>query len=57
MSASAVEPDGQVKFHRHGRYRFNYGEHAGKFPPDRFSVLVLSDDRGAAIKDAAPPQR
>ena len=55
--------DGQVKFHRDGytdvRGRFDYATVSTpeRSPPVRFAVLVLSDDRGAAIKDAAPPQR
>jgi hypothetical protein len=52
-----------VKFHRDGytdvRGRFDYATVSTpeRIPPVRFAVLVLSDDRGAAIKDAAPPQR
>jgi hypothetical protein len=55
--------DGTVKFHRDGytdvRGRFDYATVSTpeKSPPVRYAVLVLSDDRGAAIKDAAPPQR
>jgi hypothetical protein len=55
--------DGSVKFHKDGytdlRGRFDYAtvstpERQGV---DRFAVLVLSDDRGAVIREAAPPQR
>lgn len=55
--------DGTVKFHKDGytdlRGRFDYAsvstpEKAGI---ERFAVLVLSDDRGAVIREAAPPQR
>jgi hypothetical protein len=55
--------DGSVKFHKDGytdlRGRFDYAsvstpERQGI---DRFAVLVLSDDRGAVIREAAPPQR
>ncbi|MBX9585368.1 MAG: hypothetical protein K2X87_34100, partial [Gemmataceae bacterium] len=55
--------DGTVKFHKDGytdlRGRFDYAsvstpEKAGV---ERFAVLVLSDDRGAVIREAAPPQR
>jgi hypothetical protein len=55
--------DGTVKFHRDGytdvRGRFDYATVSTPetSPPVRYAVLVLSDDRGAAIKDAAPPQR
>ena len=55
--------DGSVKFHKDGytdvRGRFDY---ASVNTPDRraverFAVLVLSDDRGAVIREAAPPQQ
>ena len=55
--------DGSVKFHKDGytdlRGRFDY---ASVNTPDRqavqrFSILVLSDDRGATIREAAPPQQ
>jgi len=53
--------DGQVKFHKDG-----YTDHRGKFdyasvstpersPIRRFAVLVLSEDKGAVIREAAPP--
>jgi hypothetical protein len=53
--------DGQVKFHKDG-----YTDHRGKFdyasvstpeksPITQFAILVLSDDRGAIIREAAPP--
>ncbi len=55
--------DGQVKFYKDG-----YTDHRGRFdyssvstpehqPVQRFAVLVLSDDRGATIREAAPPQQ
>ena len=55
--------DGSVKFHKDGytdlRGRFDY---ASVNTPERqaiqrFAILVLSDDRGAQIRDVAPPQR
>ena len=55
--------DGTVKFHKDGytdlRGRFDY---VSVNTPERqavekFSVLVLSDDRGALIREVAPPQR
>ena len=55
--------DGSVKFHKDGytdvRGRFDY---AGVNTPERkaverFAVLVLSDDRGAVIREAPPPQQ
>ena len=55
--------DGSVKFHKDGytdlRGRFDY---VSVNTPERqaiqrFSVLVLSDDRGAVIREAAPPQQ
>ena len=55
--------DGSVKFHKDGytdlRGRFDY---TSVNTPERqaiekFAILVLSEDRGALIRDAAPPQR
>jgi hypothetical protein len=55
--------DGGVKFHKDGytdiRGRFDY---VSVNTPDRqaverFAVLVLSDERGAVIREAAPPQQ
>jgi hypothetical protein len=55
--------DGTVKFHKDGytdlRGRFDY---VSVNTPERqaiekFSVLVLSEDRGALIREVAPPQR
>lgn len=55
--------DGSVKFHKDGytdlRGRFDY---ISVNTPERqaiekFSVLVLSEDRGALIREVAPPQR
>jgi hypothetical protein len=55
--------DGSVKFHKDG-----YTDVRGRFddasvntperqPVERFAVLVLGDDRGAATREAAPPQQ
>jgi hypothetical protein len=55
--------DGAVKFHKDGytdlRGRFDYASVNGpeKRPVERFALLVLSDDRGAVIREAAPPQQ
>jgi hypothetical protein len=55
--------DGSVKFHKDGytdlRGRFDY---ASANTPERqaiqrFSVLILSEERGAVIREAAPPQQ
>jgi len=55
--------DGSVKFHKDGytdlRGRFDY---ASVNSPERqaiqkFSVLILSEDRGAVIREVAPPQQ
>jgi hypothetical protein len=55
--------DGSVKFHKDGytdlRGRFDY---ASVNTPERqaiqrFSVLILSDEKGAVIREAAPPQQ
>jgi hypothetical protein len=54
--------NGQVKFHKDGytdlRGRFDYASVSTpqQQPVERFAVLVLSEDRGAAIREAAPPQ-
>jgi hypothetical protein len=55
--------DGTVKFHKDG-----YTDHRGRFdyttvstperqPINRFAVLVLSEERGALIREATPPQQ
>jgi hypothetical protein len=55
--------DGSVKFHKDG-----YTDHRGRFdyatvstlerqPISRFAVLVLSEERGALIREAVPPQQ
>jgi hypothetical protein len=55
--------DGQVKFHKDG-----YTDHRGRFdyatvstpervPINRFAILALSDEHGALIREAAPPQQ
>ena len=55
--------DGSVKFHKDGytdlRGRFDYVSvnTPERQAIERFSILVLSDDRGAIIREAAPPQR
>ena len=55
--------DGSVKFHKDGytdlRGRFDYSSvnTPERQAIQRFAVLVLSDDRGAVIRDVAPPQR
>jgi hypothetical protein len=55
--------DGSVKFHKDGytdvRGRFDYASvnTPERQAVERFAVLVLSDDRGAVIREAAPPQQ
>ena len=55
--------DGSVKFHKDGytdlRGRFDYASvnTPERQAIERFSVLVLSEDRGALIREAAPPQQ
>ena len=55
--------DGRVKFYKDGytdlRGRFDYATVSTPEPSPvgRFAVLVLSDDRGALIREAEPPQR
>jgi hypothetical protein len=55
--------DGSVKFHKDGytdlRGRFDYASvnTPERQPVERFAVLVLSDDRGAAVREAPPPQQ
>jgi hypothetical protein len=55
--------DGRVKFHKDGytdlRGRFDYATVSTPEtqPVERFAVLVLSEDRGAMIREVAPPQR
>ena len=52
-----------MKFHKDG-----YTDHRGRFdyasvstpepqPVNRFAVLVLDEGRGAALREAAPPQQ
>jgi hypothetical protein len=59
----ARHTDGQVKFFKDGytdhRGRFDYATVSTpeKSPAERFAILVLSEDRGALIREAAPPQR
>ncbi|MCI0703870.1 MAG: hypothetical protein L0241_22665, partial [Planctomycetia bacterium] len=55
--------DGSVKFHKDGytdlRGRFDYVSvnTPERQPIEKFSVLVLSEDRGALIREVTPPQR
>jgi hypothetical protein len=55
--------DGTVKFHKDGytdlRGRFDYATVSTPEPQPitRFAILVLSEERGALIREAAPPQR
>jgi hypothetical protein len=55
--------DGSVKFHKDGytdlRGRLDYVSvnTPERLAVERFAVLVLSEDRGALIRDIAPPQR
>lgn len=55
--------NGQVKFHKDG-----YTDHRGRFdyasvstpepiPPQRFAILILSEDRGAQTREVNPPPR
>ena len=55
--------DGTVKFHKDGytdlRGRFDYASvnTPERQPIRRFAILALSEDRGALIQEAAPPQQ
>ena len=55
--------DGSVKFHKDGytdlRGRFDYVSvnTPERQAAERYAILVLSEDRGAAIREVAPPQR
>ncbi len=55
--------NGEVKFHKDGytdlRGRFDYVSvnTPERQAIERFSILVLSEDRGALIREAAPPQK
>jgi hypothetical protein len=55
--------DGSVKFHKDGytdlRGRFDYATVSTpeRMPISRFAVLVLSEERGALIQEASPPQQ
>jgi hypothetical protein len=55
--------DGRLKYHGDGytdvRGRFDYASvnTPERQPVERFAVLVLGDDRGAVIREAAPPQQ
>ena len=55
--------DGTVKFYKDGytdlRGRFDYASVStlDKQPISRFAVLVLSEEHGATIREAIPPQQ
>jgi hypothetical protein len=55
--------DGQVKFHKDGytdqRGRFDYASVSTpeRVAPNRFAILVLSDEHGALIREAGVPQQ
>jgi hypothetical protein len=55
--------DGHVKFHKDGytdlRGRFDYASVSTPEPQPigRFAILALSEERGALIREAAPPQQ
>ncbi len=57
------QANGQVKFHKDGytdlRGRFDYSSvnTPERSAIGRFSILVLSDEHGALIREAAPPQQ
>ena len=71
MKVYAKLADGSVKFHKDGSVKFykdGYTDLRGRFDYssvntperqaiERFAILVLSEDRGAVIRDVAPPQR
>jgi hypothetical protein len=51
---------GQVRFHKDGytdlRGRFDYASLSGDAAPaERFALLILSDEHGAQVREAAPP--
>jgi hypothetical protein len=59
----ARHADGTVKFRKDGytdlRGRFDYASVSTPEPQPitRFAILALSEDRGALIQEAAPPQQ
>jgi hypothetical protein len=63
VKAYARMKDGDVRFYRDGytdlRGRFDYSSLSTSDLDgvDRFALLVLSDDHGAVIQEAAPPKR
>ncbi|HLW68067.1 MAG TPA: hypothetical protein VKS79_22305, partial [Gemmataceae bacterium] len=63
VKAYARLADGTVKFYKDGytdlRGRFDYASVSTpeKSPVTRFSILVLSDEHGALIREANPPQQ
>jgi hypothetical protein len=56
-------PDGQVRFHKDGytdlRGRFDYASLSDdpNAAANRYAVLVLDEQRGAVIRETAPPAR
>jgi len=63
VKAYARSQDGSVKFYKDGytdlRGRFDYSSLSTNDldDVDRFALLVLSDEHGAVIQEAAPPKR
>ncbi len=63
VKAYARLADGTVKFYKDGytdlRGRFDYASVSTpeRAPVTRFSILVLSDEHGALIRETAPPQQ
>lgn len=59
----ALTEDGSTRFHKDGytdlRGRFDYVSLSGNQDglPQAFSVLVLSDEEGAVVREVQPPQR
>ncbi|MBK8979446.1 MAG: hypothetical protein IPM29_26400 [Planctomycetes bacterium] len=59
----AREPGGRVRFHKDGytdlRGRFDYVSVSaeGQTGAERYAILILSDDAGAEIREAAPPKQ
>ena len=55
--------DGRVTFHKdgytdlHGRFDYAAVNTPERQPVQRFSILVLSENHGATIREAAPPQQ
>jgi hypothetical protein len=59
----ARKADGQVKFYKDGytdiRGRFDYASLSTNDLDDsrRFAILVVSDEHGAAVREATPPKQ